>query len=504
MARLMGIETEYGLWIEGMELCDMVAASRALVHEYAGPCVTAWNYGFEDPRRDMRGFTVSELSRDPDDTVFDSAGPRFSSLADEHADRVLPNGARFYNDHGHPEYSTPECTSLRDIVAHDRAGERVVLDCARRYSERTGRAVRILKNNTDFHGASYGAHESFLLRRDVSVDALIAALAPFLVTRQVFAGGGKIGMDREANGKPRYQISQRAEFVDVVASVDTLHRRPLINTRDEPHAAPELYRRLHVIVGDANMSEWATAMKVGTLALVLDLVEAGWQPGFELTEPVAAVRAVALDPSLSEQLPLRSAKPGQGPLTALQIQRGYLEAARNAASSLPDRDWVLTEWSQALDDLESAPQRAADRVDWVAKLQILQDFETMGADPVSVTALQSVDLAYHDLSPDSGLYGALADAGRVRRIVAAEDINTAATTPPCDTRASVRGHFVARHADAVTAVGWNGIAFRHRDEEMVFDMNKLVDGSLGSMNNQLRQARTLDDTVAVLRRYRAG
>jgi len=505
MSRLIGTETEYGIWADGLDPHDMIEVSREIVRRFQGPAITSWNYGFEVPRRDLRGFTAKELRRDPDDAAFDATGPKYASLAEEHADHVLANGARLYNDHAHPEYSTPECTRLADLVAHDKAGERIVLECARTFGAEKNIEVAVYKNNTDFHGASYGAHESLLLSRDVPADDLIAILAPFLATRQVFAGAGKVGSDRKPSSGDIYQISQRAEFVDVLASVDTLHQRPLVNTRDEPHASEDRYRRLHVIVGDANMSEWATAMKIGTLALVLDLAESGWRAPLELADPVGAVRAIALDPTLRARVSVRRRAGGasiQSEMTATEIQRVYLRAAESAPSALPDRDWVLASWNRVLDDLERAPERAADRVDWVAKLRLLGDYRRAMGPEVSCAALQSIDLAYHDIRPERGLYHLLSDSGSTQRVVTDRAIERAMLEAPRATRAFVRGHFVMRHSESVSAIGWNGIAFRHGDEEMVFDMNSLVDGTLGRLNDELRKATTLDQTAAVLRRYR--
>src|SRR5579872_1416373 len=298
MARLFGIETEYGIAVEGRGAGDLIQESIALVRSYAGTCVTGWNYRGEDPRRDMRGFTVDRLSTDPDDAQFDAPGTPPMSMAEERSDRILANGARFYNDHGHPEYSTPECSNLRDLVAHDRAGERIVWECAQRRARDLDAPVHIYKNNTDYHGASYGTHEGYLMRRDLPPDTLIRALIPFLVTRQLYAGCGKVGLEVDRGSQALFQLSQRADFFSVEASVDTLHNRPIFNTRDEPHATPRRYRRLHVILGDANLSEWATAVKVGATDLVLSLLEQGWTPNIAIRNPVQTLKALSRDPSL--------------------------------------------------------------------------------------------------------------------------------------------------------------------------------------------------------------
>src|SRR5438552_2928959 len=220
MTRLFGIETEYGIVVEGLGANDWISESIAVVRSQVGPAVGGWNYRGEDPRRDMRGFTVQHLSTNPDDAQFDAPGTPPMSREEERSDRVLANGARFYNDHGHPEYATPECRSLRDLVAHDKAGERIAFAAAQRRAQQRGLAVTLYKNNTDFHGASYGTHEGYLMRRDVPTDTLIQALLPFFVTRQVFAGAGKADVenDNAARSGGIFQLSQRADFFSVEAS----------------------------------------------------------------------------------------------------------------------------------------------------------------------------------------------------------------------------------------------------------------------------------------------
>jgi proteasome accessory factor PafA2 len=497
MTRLYGLETEYGLAVDGRGAGDMMQESIALVRSYAGDCVTGWNYRGEDPRRDMRGFTVAHLSTDPDDAQFDAPGQPPMSMAEERSDRILANGARLYNDHGHPEYSTPECASLRDLVAHDRAGERIVWECAQRRAEALGAQVTLYKNNTDYHGASYGAHEDYLMRRDVPPDTLIPALIPFLVTRQIWAGAGKVGVEVDRADKPIFQLSQRADFISVEASVDTLHNRPLVNTRDEPHATPRHYRRLHVILGDANMSEWATAMKVGATALVLSLLEEGWTPGMKLRDPVRTVKEVSRDQTLRWLVTLED---GQI-LSAMDVQRLYLaEAQRHLCGSSEDADWALMEWAAVLDDLERDILRAADRVDWVAKRRLLEHYmeaEGVGWDD---PFMQSLDLAYHDLDPDGGLYMGLEQAGEMRRLLSDKRVEAAMTCPPQDTRAFLRGLFVSRFGSAVRSVGWNGVAFAHDGDDLLFDMNPLVESNVRLLNDELASAHTLDDVVAAIRR----
>src|SRR3954468_21282994 len=374
MNRVFGIETEYGITINGVESLDVVAESIALVRSYTEHgALMKWDYSLEDPHRDARGFHAKELLQDTDESAYyeiDKSRPL--SFEEIKSDLVLSNGARFYNDHAHPEYSTPECTLLREIVAQDKAGERILAECARRRNAHLpeDQELRLYKNNTDFVGHSYGCHDNYLMRRDVPWNRVVAGMLPFLVTRQIFAGAGKLGIEGEsAAGQPGvYQISQRADFFSVLVSIDTMNRRPLVNTRDEPHADPRTYRRFHVIIGDANMSEWATALKLGTTALVLDLIERGHAPRVELAQPIEAIKSISRDQEYSWILRLADGRT----ISAVDLQRLYLEAAQQLEHAAEaDTAWLLQEWETALNDLARDVSLTRDRVDWVAKKYLL-------------------------------------------------------------------------------------------------------------------------------------
>jgi proteasome accessory factor PafA2 len=522
MHRLLGIETEYGISVEGSSANDLIAESIALVRSYAGAQVAdKWNYRGEDPRRDLRGFTVDHLSTDPDDAQFDAPDRPRMSVSEERSDRVLSNGARLYNDHGHPEYSTPECSNLKDLVAHDRAGERVVWECAKARMQSAGGSgqdhspefsgpplvrgpeitthhsprISIYKNNTDYHGASYGTHECYLMRRDVPPDALIQGLIPFFVTRQLFAGAGKVGAGTHYD--PGFQLSQRADFFAVDASVDTLHNRHIVNTRDEPHATPSKYRRLHVIVGDANMSEWATAMKAGTTSLVVSLLEQGWQSPVALKRPVDAIKQISRDQTLQWCVELD----GAPSVYAIDIQRLYLnEAKKRLAGLSPDDDWTLVEWEAVLNDLADDIMRCADRVDWVAKRKLLEQFMAEEGASWNDPIMQSLDLAYHDVDPEVGLYYGLQAEGLMRRLVTEARIDAAMSCPPEDTRAFIRGMFVRNFGPSVRSIGWNGIAFNHHGEDLLFDMNPLVEENVGVLNDEMAGAASLAEVVNMIKR----
>src|SRR5213594_3008960 len=470
MRRVCGLETEYGITLSGAETVDVVAESIELVRRYTDHgALMKWDYDLEDPHLDARGFRARELLQDTDESAYYEIDKRRPlSFEEIKSDLVLSNGARFYNDHAHPEYSTPECTTLRQIVAQDKAGERILAECARRRNQKlpSGYEVRLYKNNTDFSGHSYGCHDNYLMRRDIAWDQIVSGILPFLVTRQIFAGAGKMGVEAESGqSEPGiYQISQRADFFSVVMSIDTMNRRPLINTRDEPHVDASRYRRFHVILGDSNMSEWATAMKIGTTALILDLIERGEAPQLEIAQPVDANKSISRDQTYDWIIELKDGRK----ISAIDVQRIYLRAAsrldpRPRGDSLAGSDeewgWILREWENVLNDLERDVMSARDRIDWVAKkflLEALQQEEKLAwSDPW----LQSIDLEYHNLDLDRGLYYELVRKGLMRRITSEEEIRAAIFNPPETTRAFFRGRAVARFNDEISSIQWDEIVF---------------------------------------------
>ncbi|HEY2568622.1 MAG TPA: proteasome accessory factor PafA2 family protein [Candidatus Udaeobacter sp.] len=470
MKRVFGLETEYGITLSGAEAVDVVTESIELVRRYTeNGALMKWDYELEDPHLDARGFRARELLQDTDESAYYEIDKRRPlSFEEIKSDLVLSNGARFYNDHAHPEYSTPECTTLQQIVAQDKAGERILAECARRRNQKlpSGFEVRLYKNNTDFAGHSYGCHDNYLMRRDIAWDQIVAGMLPFLITRQIFAGAGKMGIEAEsAQGEPGvYQISQRADFFSVVVSIDTMNRRPLINTRDEPHVDASRYRRFHVIIGDSNMSEWATAMKVGTTALMLDLIERGQAPQLEIAQPVYANKSISRDQTYDWIIELKDGRK----ISAIDVQRIYLRAASKldpppsgfgGSDNSGEWRWILREWENVLNDLERDVTSTRDRVDWAAKkflLEALRDEEGLAwSDPW----LQSIDLEYHNLDLDRGLYYELVRKGLMRRISNEEEIKAAIFSPPETTRAFFRGRAVARFNDEISSIQWDEIVF---------------------------------------------
>lgn len=433
--------------IEGRSAAEQVEDSSDLVSSFAGACFKGWDEEFEAPRSDLRGFRVEALAFDPIDALFDS-GRRRGPDAELRSDRVLLNGARFYSDHGHPEYATPECAHLTDLIAHDLAGERVVLSAARAFESKFGRTVRIYKNNTDYHGASYGAHESYLVPRERSFETLVHGLVPLMVVRPILVGAGKVGSEL---GKPcRFQLSQRADFFHETANVETLYRRPIFNTRDEPHASSDKWMRLHVICGDANRMPWCIGMKVGILKLALDLIDIGAVPDWRICQPVRTAESISKDERGEWKLELEGGSWTDG----VQVLDSYLSAAeRFLAGRDAETDWCLKEWRQAMEDLTKNQNLLCDRVDWVAKKQMLETFaEELGSWDVS--RMQALELEYHNIDPDESLFAALAEMGQVREVVPEEKVSDAANSPPHDTRAYLRGEVVRRFAERIETIGW--------------------------------------------------
>jgi proteasome accessory factor A len=459
--RLFGIETEYGIARDDVPEADPVVESMELVRAHlTASFERRWDYAGEDPHEDARGFRVSGLAQDKEEDEFAKADAhRPFSFHEMKSDLVLPNGARFYNDHTHPEYATPECRSLKDLVAQDRAGERIVQRAADRRNKRLGGPhVQLYKNNTDFHGHSYGCHDNYLVPRSIPFPRLVASLLPFLVSRQVFAGAGKVGIEAQESGfvPGRFQLSQRADFMETELSVDTMHNRPILNTRDEPHADPKKFRRLHLIIGDANMCEYATALKVGTTQLVLELISQGAAPRVELEQPVAAVKQLSRDADLKAAVRRTNGRT----ISGLEIQELYYGAAqRILAGTDAETDWILKEWGETLRLLTHNRTDLIGKLDWVTKLWLLETFareERIGWDN---PWLASLDLEYHNMSSDRGLFLELEAEGKAWRMTTEADIEQALSAGPQDTRGGLRGLCVRRFSDQIKSMQWERIQF---------------------------------------------
>lgn len=495
MRRVMGIETEYGILQPGRPLANPMLLSSHVVAVHAaaregGRARARWDYDDEDPLHDARGFHLqrasahpSLLTDDPDRAA--PAGPSDAGdgpqelprgTTEEYEDPgaanvILTNGARLYVDHAHPEYSSPEVTSPLDAVRWDRAGELVMLASVRALASTPALPdVALYKNNVDGKGATYGTHENYLVERAVPFTDLASRLIPFLVTRQVFTGAGRVGIGQRGE-TPGFQISQRADYIEAEIGLETTLRRPIVNTRDEPHADPDRWRRLHVIIGDATMLEVATYLRLGTTSLVLWLIERAVAEGgaggalaavdrLALRDPVHAVHLVSHDVTLTTRVELADGRR----LTAIEVQREYLDAVRTALAHVGDpldaqTTDVLDRWQSVLDGLATDPASCARTVEWLAKLRLLEGMRRRDHLAWDHPRLAAVDLQWSDLRPERGLYHRLVAAGAVDLLVTPEQVEDAVWHPPHDTRAYFRGEAVARYGAEISAASWDSVVF---------------------------------------------
>ncbi|MCB2223020.1 MAG: proteasome accessory factor PafA2 [Actinobacteria bacterium] len=485
--KVLGTETEFGITIRNQPDFNPVLASSRVVNAYAGTSSRIeWSFEDEAPGRDARGFGYEPSAAADFDTGL--------------ANTVLTNGARFYVDHAHPEYSSPECYDPLEAALYDKAGELVLARAARAVQAALPDGERLLihKNNSDGKGNSYGAHENVLVSRRVPFGDLVAHLLGFLATRQVFTGSGKVGAE---NGRPRvpFQISQRADFFEEEVGLETTLKRPIVNTRDEPHADPGSYRRLHVIIGDATRSEVQTFVKLGSLAMFLAALEDGalGDPVL-LADPVESVWRISHDPSLRHAVPLD----GGGTITALDLQWRYLEAVAAHAEAEGADDIhrrVLDDWESILTDLEADPLSTADRLDWTAKLRLLEGYRDRDGLGWKDPKLRLLDLQYHDVEPARGLYDRLAAAGTMRRVFTDDEIERAADEPPERTRAYFRGRCIARFPGDVVAANWDSMIFDVGEDSLKrVPMMEPLRGGKDRVGDLIAAAGTAADLVKAL------
>jgi len=454
--RIMGTETEFGISVLGTPSANPMLASSQVVNAYATTSARSrrarWDFEEESPLRDARGFDLSRSAADP------------SQLTDEDvglANLILTNGARLYVDHAHPEYSTPECTNPRDVVKWDKAGEQVIVAAAAAVRIPDQNPIVLYKNNTDNKGASYGAHENYLMKRSTPFPDIVRHITPFFVSRQVICGAGRVGIGQDGQTSG-FQLSQRADFFEVEVGLETTLKRPIVNTRDEPHADPEKYRRLHVIIGDANLAEISTYLKVGTTALVLAMIEDRvLGPELALDKPVSELHKVSHDPTLRHLIRLRDGRS----MSALDLQECYLESARayvedrrGVDADEQTRD-VLDRWESVLSRLRDDPMRCRRELDWVAKLGLLESYRERDGLDWDDPKLHLIDLQYADLRPDKGLYSRLVARGSMDRLLSTDEVTRAVTEPPGDTRAYFRGRCLAKYPDRIAAASWDSVIF---------------------------------------------
>jgi len=453
IVKVLGIETEYGIIIRGGGEPNPIAASSALINAYVASLAKRiqWDFQDESPARDARGY-VRE--------------PQMAPEVETHlVNAVLTNGARYYVDHAHPEYSGPECSDARQALLYDKAGEAVLaqsVEAAGRLLP-AGQQVSVYKNNSDGKGNSYGSHENYLMDRSVPFSRIVQHAIPHFVTRQVYTGAGKVGAEAPGAEDVEFQLTQRADFFEEEVGLETTLKRPIVNTRDEPHCDAQKYRRLHVILGDANLSELAGLLKVGATALVLAMIEDDWFArngrDYTLAMPVRAMRQVSYDLTLARPLALANGRN----LSALEIQWEHLDLARKYAEDIglgaiggeEVGHEVLRRWEEVLAGLEADPMGLANRLDWVAKYRMVSGYRERHGLSWRDPKLQAMDLQYHDVRPERSLYSR---AG-MERLLAPEDVQRAMTEPPTTTRAYFRGRCLQRWPQAIAAANWDSLVF---------------------------------------------
>ncbi|GAA5103460.1 depupylase/deamidase Dop [Haloechinothrix salitolerans] len=498
MRRIMGTEVEYGIAVPGDATANPVLTSTQIVLAYAAAVDiprsrrARWDYEVESPLRDARGFDLTGPNTQPQDPDVEDLGA---------ANVILTNGARLYVDHAHPEYSAPEVTNAWDAVIWDKAGERVMEQAAMKAATVPGQPrLQLYKNNVDGKGASYGTHENYLMARSTPFTSVIGGLTPFFVSRQVVTGSGRVGIGQQGE-EDGYQLSQRSDYIEVEVGLETTLKRGIINTRDEPHADADKYRRLHVIIGDANLSEYSTYLKLGTTALVLDMIEGGVSfDDLKLREPVRAVRQISHDPTLKATVELADGRK----FTGLDLQRAYydraVEFAEREASELSDTDrHVLGVWGEVLDALARDPDECADRLDWVAKLRLIEGYRSRDKLGWAAPRLHLIDLQYSDVRLDKGLYNRLVTRGTMKRLVDEDDVQAAIMNPPQDTRAYFRGRALEKYAASIAAASWDSVIFDIGKESLVrIPTLEPLRGTKAHVGALLDEAETAEQLVEAL------
>ena len=493
--KIVGIETEFGIMVRGTVDWNPVSASSLLINAYVGTEVgsvddratpIAWDFIDEMPGADARDIMPPEFAMPPE--------------VDTHlVNAVLTNGARYYVDHAHPELSTPECRDALSVVLYDRAAELILADsmAAALSALPDGQEIVIYKDNSDRKGNAYGCHENYLLDRSLPFGQIITAATTHFVTRQIFTGSGKVGSELPGLSRSElpYQLTQRAEHFEEEVGLETTLKRPIVNTRDEPHADSQKYRRLHVIVGDANLSQVATFLKVGTSAIVFAMLEDGALDQLAIDDPVPAMHHVSHDLTLADPILVAEGKR----MTALEVQWELLGQAKRWADrfglDVVGEDCgklVLERWEETLAGLESDPMSLAGQVDWVAKKRILEGFMDRHDCGWDDNRLSALDLQYHDLRPGKSL---AAKAG-LERLVDDADARVAITEPPPDTRAYFRGKCLQKFADNVVAANWDSIVFDVGDDPLRrVPMLEPARGTVDHVGTILEESDTVGDLL---------
>jgi proteasome accessory factor A len=506
--KVVGIEQEYAISVKGADDLSVFQASCMLVNAYArtiglrGPGMRMlWDYGHETPFRDIRGelfgkMTGQEITRDEDNVLINA---------------ILPNGARLYTDHAHPEYSTPECLSAREAVACDKAGERILTEAVKAAKELLPSAtITLFKNNVDHQGHSYGCHENYLMEAGAHEEYLVHSpgkaertLIPFLVTRQIFAGSGKPG--------DSFQISQRADFMESLFGLETMFARPVINTRQEHHADSTRFRRLHLIVGDSNMCEFAGLLKVGATQIVLQMMEDDFLTGdFSLKDPLRALRQVSA--RFDGKIELANGRS----TTAIDLQRRFLDRAleyrRNPeVQHAPGVDAVLEGWAAVLEglrdlklsrelDLDDDPGGLRQRLDWVLKLWLFTRYRRKKAMRWNDPRLRVLDLQYHNIDRDEGIFYSLERQGLTERILDDAEIDTLVQEAPPGTRAYFRSRCVQKFAREVFLVNWEVVGFDHGEVHRMVPLLNPLKGTRDRFQEVFDKAADSRDLLRIMKK----
>lgn len=474
--KMVGIEEEYAFQIQGNHDLTPFQASSMLVNLYARKLglrapgtKLLWDYGLETPFNDIRGPLFGKNSRQ--EIISHEENLRINA--------ILPNGARLYADHAHPEYSTPECLSAKQLICCDKAGELILREALALTGQMLpSLKIGLFKNNIDHQGHSYGCHENYLMDAEAHQESLVRnpdkamrGLVPFLVTRQLFAGAGGIGSAKDPNRPVSYQMSQRAHFIEKIFGLETMYARPIINTREEHHADTKRFRRLHLILGDANMSEFAGFLKIGSTQIVLQMLEDDFfAEDLTLKDPVGGLRRVASFDDLLELADGRTISP-------LDIQRAFLAAAdqyckAGVGPGVPDADYILQCWSYAIDGLENLklskdleiaddPLELSRRLDWVAKLWLMQRVRQGKNRTWNSQEIRVLDVQYHNVEPEKSLFGQLQSRGLMERLLEESEVSRMTKEPPPDSRAYFRGKCIEKFPEEILLVNWEVVGFDH-------------------------------------------
>ena len=457
--KICGIETEYGIIHQGTEEFNPAYSSSVLISAYLAAQESEhprWDFNDEMPGNDARGFSRADVLS-PD-------------MHPQLANAILLNGARYYVDHAHPEISSPECGDALSAVLYDCAADVIMQRSMENANEMLpeGEQIIVYKNNSDGKGNSYGCHENYLMDRSVPFAVVAQGAMAHLITRQIYCGAGKVGTEipGEEPTEGGFQITSRADFIEEQIGLETTIKRPIINTRDEPHADYRRFRRLHVIVGDANMSQAATLLKVGTTAFLLAMIEDDFLTReIIFANPVAAMRNISRDLSLAE--PQQMSDGTQA--TALDIQWELYEMSRKFSEmgglehvGENTGQMVLDRWEQVLTGLEDYPASLAQQLDWVAKHRLISGYRDRHNLSWDDPRLKAFDLQYHDLRPEKCIASRLG----LEEIVAPEAVLEATATPPNDTRAYFRGRCLEKFGSHILAANWDSVLFAAGDDSL--------------------------------------